>query len=60
MMELSVVKGIWPTPASRAPVRKSTHEGTNVLGCHIAKEGTLCRPASIADITRPRTKMRSA
>jgi hypothetical protein len=60
MIELSVVKGIWPSPASKAPVRKSVHEGTNVLRCHMAKEGALCHPAIMAEIMRPSRKIRSA
>lgn len=33
------MSGIWPIPASKAPVLKAGHEGTKVDGCQMWKEG---------------------
>lgn len=39
MTEFRVVSGIWPIPASRAPVLNADQEGTRVDGCQMWREG---------------------
>jgi hypothetical protein len=60
MIEFRVVRGIWPSPASKAPVLKAGHEGTYILGFQVSKEGRLCGPVMKRERMIPRMKMRRA
>ena len=60
MIEFRVVRGIWPSPASKAPVLKAGNEGIYILGCQISKEGKLCSPVMKRERMIPRMKMRRA
>ncbi len=60
MIEFKVVRGIWPRPASSAPVRKEDQVGMNMEGCQRCKKGRLCVPVEDTERMRPRMKMRRA
>jgi hypothetical protein len=60
MIEFSVVRGIWPSPASRAPVRKAGQEGRMKWGRQSWKEGRLAVPARVKERRSPRRKIRRA
>jgi len=60
MIEFRVVSGIWPRPASRAPVLKAAQSGTNVVGCQIRKDGRPLDPAMKKERTSPKMKITRA
>jgi hypothetical protein len=60
MIEFRVVRGIWPSPASRAPILNAAHEGTYILGCQIWREGKLRGPVMKSERMIPRMKTRRA
>lgn len=60
MMLLSVVSGIWPIPASRAPVRKARGVGMWRVGVQMWRVGRRVRGMVRRERVRPRMKMRRA
>lgn len=60
MTELRVVRGSWPRPASIAPVLNDSRDGTEILGCHIVRDGKFDGPARRTEKTSPTQKITSA